>query len=113
MNALWAQRDRWHRGLIDSLMQHKKMFFNPQYGVTGLVSYPFQFLVEFLGPIIEFTGYLAVIFGMYYNLIDWQFAILFFVVTWGFATLVTMGTMLISVISFNKYQPIVTYLFFW
>lgn len=114
MNALWAQRDRWHRGLIDSLMRHKKMFFNPRYGATGLISYPFQFFGEFLGPIIEFIGYLAVIIGMYLNMIDWRFAVLFFIVTWGFATIITLATMLISVISFNKYRQIrdVIYLFF-
>lgn len=104
MNALWSQRDRWHRGLIDSLMHHKKMFFNPRYGATGLMAYPFQFLAEFMGPIVEFVGYIAVIIAMYYNIIDWQFAILFFIVTWGFATIITMGTTLISMISFNKYR---------
>lgn len=114
MNSLWAQRDRWHRGLIDSLLRHKKMFFNPQYGATGLISYPFQFIAEFLGPIVEFTGYIAVIVGMYYNIIDWQFAILFFIITWGFATILTLATMLISVVSFNKYKRIrdVIFLFF-
>ena len=60
MTSLWAQRDRWHRGLIDSLLRHKKCF-QPNFGATGLISYPFQFIAEFLGPIIEFTGYLAVI----------------------------------------------------
>jgi cellulose synthase/poly-beta-1,6-N-acetylglucosamine synthase-like glycosyltransferase len=106
MNSLWAQRDRWHRGLIDSLLRHKKMFFNPQYGATGLITYPFQFLAEFLGPIIEFIGYAAIIIGMYLNVIDWHFAVLFFIVTWGFATIITLGTMLISIVSFNKYNRI-------
>src|SRR5579885_2223249 len=104
MNALWGQRDRWHRGLIDSLMRHKKMFFNPRFGTTGLLTYPFQFLAEFMGPIVEFIGYISVIIAMYYNIIDWQFAILFFIVTWGFATIITLGTTLISMISFNKYK---------
>lgn len=104
MNDLWGQRDRWHRGLIDSLMCHKKMFFNPRYGATGLLSYPFQVLAEFFGPLVEFTGYVAVIVAMYYNIINWEFAVLLFISTWGFATLITLGTMLISLISFNKYQ---------
>lgn len=104
MNDLWGQRDRWHRGLIDSLMHHKKMFFNPKFGATGIVAYPFQFFAEFLGPIVEFFGYVAVIIAMYFNIIDWQFAILFFIATWGFATIMTLGVTLISMVSFNKYQ---------
>jgi len=104
MNELWGQRDRWHRGLIDSLLHHKKIFFNPKYGATGLVSYPFQVLAEFLGPMVEFTGYIAVIVAMYYNIINWHFAVLLFIASWGFATLITLGTTLISLISFNKYD---------
>lgn len=114
MNSLWAQRDRWHRGLIDSLMRHKKLFFNPKFGATGLLSYPFQFFAEFMGPIVEFTGYIAVIVAMYFNVVDWQFAILFFIATWGFATIITLGTTLISMISFNKYNRLrdIIFLFF-
>lgn len=104
MNTLWSQRDRWHRGLIDSLMRHKHMFFNPSYGGTGLLSYPFQVLVEFLGPIVELIGYIAVSLAMHYNVINWQIAILFFVVTWGFASLMTLVTTLIVFISFNNYK---------
>lgn len=113
MNSLWGQRDRWHRGLIDSLFRHKKMFFNPKYGATGLMSYPFQFIGEFLGPLFEFTGYIAVLLAMYFNVIDWRFALLFFVATWGFTTIITLATMLISIVSFNKYKNIrdVLYLF--
>ena len=106
MLALWAQRDRWHRGLIDSLMNHKKMFLNSKYGASGLLSYPVQFFAEFLGPIIEFLGYIAVTVAMYFNVINWQFAVLFFIATWGFATVITLGATLISMISFNKYKQV-------
>lgn len=104
MNDLWAQRDRWHQGLIDSLFQHKRMFFNPRFGTTGMLSYPFQFFAEFLGPIVELLGYIAVIVAMYLNIINWQFAVLFFFATCGFATILTLGATLISLVSFNQYK---------
>ncbi|HEX9129069.1 MAG TPA: glycosyltransferase family 2 protein, partial [Gemmatimonadaceae bacterium] len=34
--VLGRQRDRWHRGLADVLWRHRRMLFNPRYGVTGL-----------------------------------------------------------------------------
>ena len=53
---LGRQRNRWTRGLIDCLRFHRTVFFNPNYGIMGLVSYPFWFLYEWLAPIIEATG---------------------------------------------------------
>ena len=53
---LGRQRNRWTRGLIDCLRFHRNVFFNPNYGIMGLVSYPFWFLYEWLAPIIEATG---------------------------------------------------------
>jgi cellulose synthase/poly-beta-1,6-N-acetylglucosamine synthase-like glycosyltransferase len=104
MIALWSQRARWHRGLMDSLFRHKKIFFNYRFGATGLLSYPFQFIAEFLGPLIEFLGYIAVALSMYFNVIDWQIALLFFIATAGFSGIITIGTTLISIITFDKYH---------
>ena len=47
---LSRQRDRWQRGLIDSLWRHRRMFLNPKYGVIGMISFPFFIFFELLGP---------------------------------------------------------------
>ena len=54
--VLGRQRNRWTRGLMDCLKFHRKVFFNPNYRIMGLVSYPFWFLYEWLAPIIESLG---------------------------------------------------------
>jgi cellulose synthase/poly-beta-1,6-N-acetylglucosamine synthase-like glycosyltransferase len=65
--VLSRQRRRWQRGLFEALWRHKRMFANPRYGVVGLVGFPYFVIFEFLGPLVELTGYvmipLAVIFG--------------------------------------------------
>lgn len=104
ITCLWAQRSRWHQGLIYSLWRHKNMLFNAEYGIIGLVAFPFQFFAEFLGPIIELFGYVAVAFAMYFNIINWYIAILFFITTAGFNAILTLGTSLISMLTFNKYK---------
>lgn len=106
MNDLWEQRDRWHRGLCDSLTQYIGMLFNPKYGLVGLTSFPFQLFGECLSPVVEIIGYIAVIIGIIYFRVDWRFAILFFLVSWGFASIITLGTALVSFVTFNKYKRI-------
>lgn len=53
---LGRQRNRWTRGLMDTLKFHKKLLFNPKYKLMGTISYPYWLLFEWLSPILEFFG---------------------------------------------------------
>lgn len=57
--VLGRQRDRWQRGLIESLSRHRAMLANPLYGRIGLLAFPYFYLLEMLGPVVEFCGYLS------------------------------------------------------
>jgi len=59
LRVLTRQRDRWQRGLIQSLSLHKRMLFNPRYGRIGMVAFPYFWFMEGLGPVVEFLGYVA------------------------------------------------------
>ena len=59
LKTLGRQRDRWHRGLWDSLMRHRGMMFNPRYGMVGMVAFPYFFFLELLGPLVEILGFIA------------------------------------------------------
>lgn len=59
LRQLGGQRDRWQRGLIESLLRHRRMLFNPAYGRIGMIAYPYYFVLEMLGPVIEITGYVT------------------------------------------------------
>ena len=56
LRELGGQRDRWHRGLSDTLWRHRDMVGNPRYGTVGLLAMPFFVLFEFLGAFIEAAG---------------------------------------------------------
>lgn len=58
-HTLGRQRDRWQRGLTSALSQHKRMLFNPRFGMVGLVAYPYFYFLEMLGPVIELCGYIT------------------------------------------------------
>lgn len=59
IRVLGRQRDRWQRGLMEALSRHRTMFFNPRYGVIGLIAFPYFYIFEMLGPVIEMCGYLT------------------------------------------------------
>ncbi len=75
------QRNRWYRGLAQVLWIHKAMLFNPAYGSIGLFGLPYQFLFEFLGPIIEATSYVSLPLLYLAGAIKKEILILFLVVS--------------------------------
>ena len=101
---LGRQRNRWTRGTIETLKIHRKMFFNPRYGVLGMVSYPYWFFFEFLAPIIEFGGLVAFLLMAILGLVDWPFffALLAFIFSFGF--LYSVFAILMEVLTYNQYK---------
>ncbi|GAC1384701.1 MAG: hypothetical protein NVSMB45_12910 [Ginsengibacter sp.] len=82
---LGRQRNRWTRGLYETLKIHKKMFLNPDYHLLGALSYPYWFFFEMLGPLVEFLGFIVFIVLAIAGLIDWDFFFIFlaFIVCFG------------------------------
>ncbi len=66
LKYLRRQRSRWHRGLLESLWRHKRMTFNPKYGIVGMASFPYYWLIECFGPAIELAGYVYVIWSFFF-----------------------------------------------
>jgi cellulose synthase/poly-beta-1,6-N-acetylglucosamine synthase-like glycosyltransferase len=61
--SLAIQRDRWSRGMSETIWKNKDLFFNPRYKMLGLFSYPYYVFFEWLTPFIEIGGLLYVIIG--------------------------------------------------
>jgi len=77
LGTLRRQRNRWHRGLWETLWTHKDMLFNPRYRRLGLVAVPYFWIFEALAPVVEITGYLLVVVGMFAGFLSPRFALLF------------------------------------
>ena len=103
MKVLARQRNRWHRGLLDTMLIHRKMFFNPQYGIVGIAAMPYFVLVELLGPVIEFFGYIAMIVLLAFGLLNAQIAVLFFIVALFYGVMYSVGAVLLEELSFQRY----------
>jgi cellulose synthase/poly-beta-1,6-N-acetylglucosamine synthase-like glycosyltransferase len=90
LRVLGRQRDRWHRGLADTLWRHRRVLLKPRYGTLGTVAYPYFLFVELLAPLVEAFGILALPAALIVNAVNWQFALLLFIVAYGYALWLTM-----------------------
>ncbi|MEA2288509.1 MAG: hypothetical protein QOD55_506 [Solirubrobacteraceae bacterium] len=90
LGNLARQRSRWHNGLLEVLRRHRRLVFNPRYGSLGMVVVPYYVIVELLAPIVEFAGLVSLALGLALGAINWPFAILFFLVAYGWGALLTL-----------------------
>jgi cellulose synthase/poly-beta-1,6-N-acetylglucosamine synthase-like glycosyltransferase len=101
---LGRQRNRWTRGTIETLKMHRKMFFNPRYRILGMLSYPYWFFFEFLAPLIEFAGFIALLVFIFFGEVDW---ILFFpllALVLAFGVVYSIFGILMEVLTYNQYK---------
>ena len=101
---LSRQRNRWTRGTMDTLFIHKKMLFNPKYGVLGMLGYPFWFFFEWLAPLIEFSGILFFIYMAIIGQVNWSFFILLLVFVYLFAVAFSLYSILFEEMTFHRYN---------
>lgn len=103
IKVLKSQRIRWQKGTIESLLAHKKLLFNPQYGSLGLIGYPYFFFFEMLGPVVEFAGYLLIIISLIFNWVSGYFGIVFFIALVLYGIIISTFSVLLEELTFSKY----------
>lgn len=104
--VLGLQRKRWQVGLLQSLFTHSSMFFNPKHGVVGLVAFPFFLFFEGLGPIIEFFGVIFFVVAWYFQLVNAELAILFFVGAIILNIVLSLGAVILEEMTFGRYPKL-------
>jgi len=102
--TLGRQRDRWHRGLADTLSRHRKMIFNPKYGRLGMVAMPFFLIVELLAPVVEIFGYLVFTLSFILGVINLTFFLLFLTVAILLGVIMSVLAVLIEELTFRRYD---------
>ena len=102
--VLATQRERWHRGLLQTLWAHRRLLFNPRYGTLGLIAYPFFLFGEALAPLVEVLGYLALAFGLATHAVDFHFAWLFLCVAILYGVLLSTWAILLEEVTFRRYR---------
>lgn len=102
--VLGRQRNRWMRGTIETLLTHRKLFFNPKYGLLGLLSFPYWFFFEWLAPIIEFLGLIFALLLMLSGYISWEFFLTLLGAVYAFAIMISSFSLLYEELSYHQYR---------
>lgn len=106
LTQLGRQRNRWQRGLIDSLIVHKTMLLKPKYGTIGLIGMPYFFVFEMFSPMVELAGLILVVVSFALGIVDLKFIGLFMAVAILFGASLTTGSVLLEELSFHRFPKV-------
>jgi cellulose synthase/poly-beta-1,6-N-acetylglucosamine synthase-like glycosyltransferase len=104
LRSLKSQRTRWQRGLAESLTMNLGLLFHPRGGTPGWLAFPFMALFEWLGPLIEVLGYLALVAAWLLGLISLNAFIAFMLVAVGLGILLSVIALLLEQMAFHLYR---------
>ncbi len=104
--VLSRQRDRWQRGLYQSLTRHRTMLLNPRYGRAGMIAYPYFFFLEMLGPVIELLGYFSFTITILAGRAEWPFVLAFLSVAIILGGALSLSAVALEELSFRRYPRV-------
>jgi cellulose synthase/poly-beta-1,6-N-acetylglucosamine synthase-like glycosyltransferase len=104
LRVLGRQRNRWTRGNIDTLFIHRKIFFNPKYGLMGMLSYPFWFFIEWLSPLVEAFGLLYFVLSALMGQVNWSFFFIILGFVYAFALTFSTYSILFEELTYHRYR---------
>ena len=103
LRVLGRQRDRWQRGLAETLVRHRAMLFNPRYGVVGLVAYPYFFFLEMCGAAVEVAGYVTFVLAVVMHRANAPYVVAFLMVAIVLGIALSIAAVGLEELSFRRY----------
>ncbi len=104
--GLRRQRERWHRGLGETLEHNRRMLGNPRYGRIGLLAMSYYMLFEYLAPLVETAGMVILPFGWVLGLVDWRLFLLFLIASFVYGLLLSLLALVLEELSFRRYREL-------
>lgn len=98
------QRDRWARGLCQTLVKHKDVMGNYKYPKLGALIFPYWLLFEFGAPIVEVLGLCYLAFSAYMNWINVDTALYLFLLMYLLGCLFSSVAIFMYVNNFSHYK---------
>ena len=104
LKVFMRQRTRWGRGLMQLMIIHRKMFFNPRYGRVGMIVFPYNVFFELFAPIIECLGIIYYILLIIFGLVNWPYAIILLVFVYTYSVMISSLAILWDQLTFQYYK---------
>jgi len=101
--VLGRQRDRWQRGLMESLLKHRVMLLNPKYGRLGMLAFPYFFFLEMIGPVVEALGYIAFLVTVLAGRASLVYVLAFLGVAFAFGIVLSLSAVCLEELTFRRY----------
>jgi cellulose synthase/poly-beta-1,6-N-acetylglucosamine synthase-like glycosyltransferase len=103
LRVLGRQRDRWQRGLMETMWRHRVMLLNPRYGRVGLVAYPYFFFLEMIGPVVEALGYAGFILTVLLGRASLLYVSAFLLLAVVFGIALSVSAVALEELTFRRY----------
>lgn len=103
LGVLKSQRSRWQRGLSESLLFNRDLFFHPRGGAPGWLAMPFMLVFEWFSPVVETAGYVFIFVAFLLGALSADALVLFLLVAIGFGLLLSTNALLLEELSFHMY----------
>lgn len=104
LKTLKNQRVRWQRGLADTLLFNTELMFHKKGGVIGWFAFPFMFIFEWVGPMIEFAGYVFFLYCFLMGIVSAEGFLTFLGVAIGLGILLSVTSLLLEEVFFTVYK---------
>jgi cellulose synthase/poly-beta-1,6-N-acetylglucosamine synthase-like glycosyltransferase len=104
LGVLRRQRERWQRGLLESLAANRSLLFHPRGGAPGWVAFPVALAFEALGPVVEIAGYAFMVAMFAVGRVSGQALVAFLLASLGMGLLLSVAALLLEELSFHLYQ---------
>ncbi len=108
--SLLKQRNRWHRGLLETLYYHRKIILNPKYGIVGMVATPYFIFIEALGPLITFIGTISILLLYIYGFINSYTIVLFFALEFVWGITLNIFSLYLDLFTKHSYKGYLSYI---
>jgi cellulose synthase/poly-beta-1,6-N-acetylglucosamine synthase-like glycosyltransferase len=103
VGMLARQRRRWQLGLLQTLMKHDYMLFNPRYGTLGMLSMPFHTFIEGFGCVVEALGYVLVPISFMLGMTPLWLFLMFIFLAISYGALLSIGGVMLEEITYRRY----------
>jgi len=80
LEDLRKQRRRWHIGMLQSMLVHRRLLFNLKFGMVSFFSYLYYLAYELMAPLIELFGIVTIVMASYLDILNFGYMLVFFII---------------------------------
>jgi cellulose synthase/poly-beta-1,6-N-acetylglucosamine synthase-like glycosyltransferase len=103
LTILRKQRLRWQRGALQGFFRYAGMTMNPRYGRVGIFAFPIIFLLDILGPLNEFLGYILMPIFFALGTIEKEVFLAFLAIYFSLGIFISVFSLILEELSLRRF----------